>query len=68
MRKDEGKARAALEWYRQRKDVDAELEEMAADKETQAAEQSKPFTLAELFTKKYRHQLAIALVLQVYMH
>jgi hypothetical protein len=61
----EEKARKALAWYRRRSDIDSEMDELIRELEVAKAKAKKPFTVKELFGKKFRHPFFIAMFLQV---
>ena len=66
---DEDKARTSLAWYRRRKiddsSIDDEMKELDAEKERAMALAAKPYTLKQLFGKRLRRPLFIAMFLQV---
>ena len=60
------KAKAALAFYRRNTAVDDEMSKLDQDVKAAKALVDKPFTVRELFGKKYRRPFFIAVFLQVY--
>jgi len=62
---DVPKARAALSFYRRSNAIDDEMSKLDQDVKAAKSLADKQFTLREMFGKKYRRPLFIAVFLQV---
>lgn len=62
---DVPKAKAALAFYRRNPAIDDEMSKLDHDVKAAKALADKPFTVRELFGKKYRRPFFIAVFLQV---